>query len=63
MLDTLYKTDNAKCSQLLLKYRKGRLESIVRSVCHVSVRYDAVHCDGIRRDVTHPDSARVETAF
>ena len=23
MLDTLYKTDNAKCSQLLLKYRNG----------------------------------------
>ena len=36
MLDTLYKTDNAKCSQLLLKYRNGRLESIVCGIRHVS---------------------------
>ena len=35
MLDTLYKTDNAKCSQLLLKYRNGRLESIVCGVHRV----------------------------
>ena len=39
MLDTPYKT---MLSQLLLKYRKSRLESNARGVCHVSVRYDAV---------------------
>ena len=59
MLDTLYKTNNTKCLQLLLKYRKGKLESIVRGVEY----YDTVCCDGVRHDVTHPDSAHVETAF
>ena len=39
MLDTLYKT---MLSQLLLKYRKGRLESNARGICRVSIRYDAV---------------------
>ena len=37
MLDTLYKTDNAKCSQWLLKYRNDSLESIVHGVCRVLV--------------------------
>ena len=32
MLDTLYKTDKAKRSQLLLNYRKGRLELIVHGI-------------------------------
>ena len=62
MQDTLYKTDNAKCSQLW-QYKKGRLESIVCGIHHVSVRYDAVCCDGAHCDITHPDSAHVETAF
>ena len=42
MLDTPYKTDDAKCLQLLLEHRNGRLESIVCSVRCVSVRYDSV---------------------
>ena len=42
MLDTLYRTDNAKCLQLLLEHRNGRLESIVCSLRCVSVRYDSV---------------------
>ena len=32
MLNTVYKTDNAKCSQLLLKYRNGRLKLIVHGI-------------------------------
>ena len=39
---TLHKTDNAKCLQLLLEHRNGRLESIVCSVRCVSVCYDDV---------------------
>ena len=35
ILDTLYKTDNAQCSQLLLKYRNDSLESIVHGICRV----------------------------
>ena len=35
ILDTLYKTDNAQCSQLLLKYRNDSLESIVHGICCV----------------------------
>ena len=35
LLDTLYKTDNAKCSQLLLKYSIDSFKSIVRVACHV----------------------------
>ena len=63
MLDTLYKRNNAKCSQLLLKYRKGSLESIAHGIWRVSICYDAVRCDGVFRDVTHQDSGLVETAF
>ena len=37
MLDTLYKTDNAKCSHLLLRYRSDSLESIVCGICRVLV--------------------------
>jgi len=48
MVDTLYKTDNVKCSQLLLKYRNGRLESSFRGVSYVRTCYDAVPCDEVR---------------
>ena len=39
MLDTLYKTDNAKCSQLLLKYRNKRLESSFVMLVHAMTVY------------------------
>ena len=39
MLDTLYKTNNTKCLQLLLKYRKGKLESIVCGVEYYKILY------------------------
>ena len=57
VLDTLYKIDNAKCSQLLIKFihREGRLESNVRGIRCVSVCYDAVCCDICH--VTYPPNA------
>ena len=46
----------------MLKYKNDRLESIVSGLHYVSIHYDGVRCDSVRRDVTCPDSAGVETS-